>query len=115
MTEFEEMRTFILEAKVTSNNLPSMIDNLRIAIGWSQRAGELEIEAKKAYLIKREECLAKLSCDESETETTRRTKLDAWTAEAESEWAMWKLIRTELKHLRMLLHTAIKTEREQPI
>jgi hypothetical protein len=110
MNEIEEISDFV-HKKAIVDSPAEMETQLDLAIGYSQRIGELLNEAERAYSIKKADSLNKLRDSEDETETTRKAKLDAWVAEDKKLWKDLKNIQTHLKQRIMSLFQAIKTRR----
>jgi phage-related protein len=110
--EIKEITYFVHEAKTVSE-IPEMQRQLDLAIGYSQRIGELLNEAERAYSIKKANCLNDLRNLEEETETTRKVKLESWVAEEKKLWRDLKNIQTHLRQRIMSLFQAIKTRREE--
>lgn len=96
------------------DSIKEMEEDLQKAIGYSQRVGELQNEAEFVYHRKYAEQLNKLGMAEDETETTRKVKLESWTAEAKLVWQNLKTMTNSLKAVRMSLMQAIRTRREEP-
>jgi hypothetical protein len=111
--EFEDIAEFIRHFSL-SDAIPAMEKDLEKAIGYSQRIGEVYNDAEFAYRNKFAESLDRLGSHEDETETTRRAKLKAWTAEERRVRDNLKVTNTSLKIIRMALMQAIKTRREEP-
>ncbi len=84
-----------------------------MAIGYQQRVGELCNDAELIYTRKMEQELAGLREADEETETTRKAKLNSRTAEEKHDVIFMKNLYSNLKSLRMMLHSAIKTRREE--
>lgn len=109
----DKVKAFV-EAAHVSDSIGAMEQDLERATAYAQYIGELanqrEEEYKKHYL----EQLARLDPMESETETTRKAKLEAWTAEKKRELLNTKLLYQSLKSIRMTLFQAIKTRRTEP-
>lgn len=115
MNEINEVLGFIEMYRITSEDaIPAMEVQLRLAIGYGQRVGELSIEAEKTYRLKFAKCLEDLGQMEEETETTRKAKLEAWTADEKAAAQHLKNIYSTLKQIRMSLFQAIKTRRTEP-
>jgi hypothetical protein len=115
MDEMNEMLAFVEEFRTTAtSDIPAMEIQLRLAIGYGQRVGELLIESEKAYRLKFAKCLNDLGMMEEETETTRKAKLEAWTAEDKATMQLFKNLYATLKQIRMSLFQAIRTRREEP-
>ncbi len=113
MEEIKEIFEFVKDVGIV-DSIPEMETNLDRAIGYSQRIGELLNEAERAYSVKKADCLNKLRDMEDETETTRKVKLEAWTADEKKLWKDLKNIQTHLKQRIMSLFQAIRTRREEP-
>jgi hypothetical protein len=113
MTEIETIRNFVLNFKL-SDAIPEMEDELETAIGYSQRVGEMISQAEYDYRTAFADALIKLQVMEEETETTRKAKLESWTAEKKMSWQILKNLNTNLKAVKMSLMQAIKTRREEP-
>lgn len=113
MEEITEISKFIRDIAIV-DSIPEMEGRLDVAIGYSQRIGELLNEAELNYSVKKAECLNKLRDMEDETETTRKTKLDSWVAEERKLWKDLKNMQTHLRQRIMSLMQAIKTRREEP-
>ena len=111
--EIQEISDFVRDTK-TVDSISEMENQLSLAIGFSQRIGELLNEAERAYSIKKANCINDLSkLEDEETETTRKAKLDAWTAEEKKLWKDLKNIQIHLKQRIMSLFQAIRTRREE--
>ena len=111
--EIEEISDFVRETSIV-DSIPEMETQLDMAIGYSQRVGELLNEAERAYSLKKADSLNKLRDMEDETETTRKAKLEAWVAEEKKLYKDLKNIQTHLKQRTMSLFQAIRTRREEP-
>ena len=110
--ELLKIASFIKEFEIP-DSIPAMEDALTLAIGYRQRTGEVLNDAELIYAKKREECLAKLSTMDEETEILRKTKLDAWTADEKHQVQQVKNLNSNLKSIQMLLFSAIKSLREE--
>ena len=110
--EIKEISDFVHDV-TSAEAIPAMQLQLDSAIGYSQRIGELINEAELAYSVKKADCLNKLRDMDEETETSRKTKLDAWTAEERKLYKDLKNIQTHLKQRIMSLFQAIKTRRDE--
>jgi len=88
--------------------------NLSLAVGYSQRVGEMVNDAEFAYRVEFEKHLNRLSASDDETETTRKAKLESWTAEHKRVWQNLRVMNSSLKAIRMSLMQAIRTRREEP-
>ena len=112
--EIKEISDFVHNVQ-TVDAIPEMQGQLNSAIGYSQRIGELLNEAERAYSIKKANCINDLSTmEDEETETTRKAKLEEWTADEKKLWKDLKNIQTHLRQRIMSLFSAIKTRREEP-
>ena len=114
MSEISDIRGFI-DGFHLGDTIPHMEQDLTLCIGYEQRIGELTNQAKTDYKTKYLESLKSLSNLDDETETTRKAKLEAWTAPEEQVWQDFKLLGRSLKAIRMSLWQGIKTRREEPI
>ena len=103
---------FITVTKPTES-IDEMNENLFLAVGFSTRVGTMLSEAVYHYSVNREAHLASLKDMESETETTRRSKLDAWTAGDKKLVDDLKNLKSNLRSLQMALMQSIKTLREE--
>lgn len=113
MNEMVSIAEFI-KSTHPSDSIFEMEENLGISIGYAQRIGELVNEAEYNYSVKKSEAMNKLLTIEEETETTRKTKLDAWVASDKKLWQDLKNLQRNLKSIQMSLMQAIKTRREEP-
>jgi hypothetical protein len=97
-----------------AESLPEMETQLRQAIGFGQRVGEMLNIAERGYRLKFAQSLNNLMDGDGETETTRRAKLESYTAEERYVWQNLKVLSNTLKQVKMGLFQAIKTRREEP-
>jgi hypothetical protein len=111
--EIKEISDFVRDGVIV-DSVPDMERNLDLAIGYSQRIGELLNEAERAYSLKKADKLNLLRDMEEETETTRKSKLEAWVANENKLWKDLKNIHTHIGKRIMSLMQAIKTRREEP-
>ena len=111
--EIQTMTMFVRGFRL-SDAIPEMEDDLTKAIAYGQRVGELVNEAERDYRVKFAEALNELGAMDEETETTRKAKLEAMTADARLLWQNLKNLNTHLKAARMSLMQAIKTRRDEP-
>jgi methylthioribose-1-phosphate isomerase len=112
--EIKEIYEFVRDVSSTEA-IPAMQLQLDTAIGYGARIGELLNEAERAYSIKKAECLNKLRDMDDETETTRKTKLEAWVADEKKLYKDLRNIQTHLKAREMSLFQSIKTRREERV
>jgi hypothetical protein len=113
MEELKEISEFVRNTSI-SDSIPEMETQLDMAIGYSQRIGELLNEAERAYSLKKADCLNRLRDMENETEVLRKTKLEAWTADEKKLYKDLKNIQVHLKQRIMSLFQGIRTRREEP-
>jgi hypothetical protein len=113
MEELKEISEFVRDTSI-SDSIPEMETQLDMAIGYSQRIGELLNEAERAYSLKKADCLNRLRDMENETEVLRKTKLEAWTADEKKLYKDLKNIQVHLKQRIMSLFQGIRTRREEP-
>ena len=113
MNIIEDITTFV-EGFQIPDNIPEMEDMLSRSIGWSQWLGGIVNACESNYAKLYEKCLGDLSGLEDETETTRKAKLNSWTADKKRELQDFKLLYGNLKSIRMALMQGIKTRREEP-
>jgi hypothetical protein len=112
--ELNEIYKFVEDFRTGgSEAIPELEMQLRLAIGYGQRVGELLNEAERAYRLKCAESLNRLQGDDEETETTRRAKLEAWTSEEKYVWANLRTMFGTLKSIRMSLFQQVKTRRDE--
>lgn len=112
--EISEIADFVASANtIDRSNIASMEDALAHAIGYSQRIGTLVNDAEYNYSVKMSESLSRLQSMEDETETTRKAKLNSWTASDKKLLQDLKVIKSNLKTIQMFLMQAIKTRREE--
>lgn len=115
MSTIDELLTiadFIVKTK-PSEHISEMNENLFLAVGFSQRIGTLLNEADYNYSVNREQHLIRLKGMEGETEITRRSKLDSWSASDKKLLSDLKNIKTNLRTLQMSLMQSIKSRREE--
>ena len=110
--ELETIEKFIKETEV-SDHIAAMEENIALAVGFTQRVGSLLNDAECDYAKVKMTYLEQLASKEEETETTRKAKLEAWTADAKRNISNLKLIKTNLRTIQMMLMQAIKTRREE--
>ena len=79
--ELETIEKFIKETEV-SDHIAAMEENIALAVGFTQRVGSLLNDAECDYAKVKMTYLEQLASKEEETETTRKAKLEAWTADA---------------------------------
>ena len=111
--EVVKIAQYVRETAI-SDTIPALESDLNLSIGFGQRIGELLNEAEHNYFTKRASKLNELRAMEDETETIRKTKLDAWVADDKKLYQDLKNIQTHLKALRMMLFSAIKSRRQEP-
>jgi len=111
--ELEKIKVFVWNSKI-SDSILEMEETLNLCIGYGARIGELANESERIYSLKFAEALNKLRDCDDETETTRKAKLQAWTAEDREAWLNLKNLKTHLRARQMSLMQAIKTRREEP-
>lgn len=112
MTEYDRIRSFIDEQHIV-DAIPKMENQLEKTIGYSQRVGELINLAEHDYRLDYAERLSELKDLEEETETTRRAKLEAWTAAKKKTWQDLRTLYATLRSIKMSLAQAIKTRRSE--
>lgn len=106
--------TEFVESFSVPEHTGTMEEMIAKTIGYSQwlggRINTCEADYHKFYAEK----LDSLSRMEDETETTRKAKLNAWTADKKHNLQDLKLLNGNLKSIRMALMQAVKTRREEP-
>ena len=109
----EEIKTIsdFVHDVVIVDSPSEMETNLNLAIGYSQRIGELLNQAEMVFSVKKADFLNRLGSMDEETEVLRKTKLDAWVAEDKKLCRDLKNIQTHLKQRIMSLFQAIKGRR----
>jgi hypothetical protein len=113
MNELLEIADFIKDQNA-AGSIPEMEQDLETAIGYAYRVGELLNDAEFAYTKKRESLLAELRVyADDETETTRKSKLDAGVAEEKRVWQNLRNMKSNLRALQMSLMQRIRTHREE--
>jgi len=110
--ELQTIAQFITETK-PSESIDEMNENLFLAVGFSQRVGALMNEAEYTYAVNREKNLADLNSKQDETETTRKAKLESWSAKDKKLISDLKNLKNNLRSIQMALMMSIKTEREE--
>lgn len=110
--ELLQIALFIKETK-PSDLIGEMEENLFKATGYAQRIGELLNTAEYSYSVNKMKNLEKLESMEEETETTRKAKLDSWSAEDKKLVSDLKNLKTNLRTIQMSLMQSIKTRREE--
>lgn len=110
--ELQAIAKFISETK-PSDQLAEMEESLFNAVGFSQRIGSLLNDAEYNYAVNRETSLIKLQGMEDETETTRKSKMDSWSASDKKLVSDLKNMKTNLRTLQMALMMSIKSRREE--
>ena len=110
--ELETIVKFIKETEV-SDHIAEMEQNIAFAVGFTQRVGSLLNDAECDYAKMKMTYLEQLASKEEETETTRKAKLEAWTADAKRNISNLKLMKTNLRTIQMMLMQAIKTRRDE--
>ena len=112
MSEIEQIRSFI-DSFDLGDQIPAMEQDLKKAIGYQQRIGELLNAADYNFKVNYAGQLDKLLTMEEETETTRKAKLEAWTALDKRTVDDLKTIKSSLRTIIMSLMQSIKTRREE--
>jgi len=110
----EDILTFIHQNEHISTEIPAMEKDLQHSIAYQQTVGELLNQAVMEYKLAYADRLSELERMEDITETIRKAKLEAWTAEKKRNVDDLKQIRATLKSIQMSLLQAIKTRREEP-
>jgi hypothetical protein len=113
MHKIDEVQCFI-DGFQMSDQIPAMEKDLEKAIGYNQWVGMLLNDAVFDYEKHYAEQLSRLLSLEAETETTRKAKLAAWTAEKKRNVADLKQLKGSLRAIQMALMQAIKTRRTEP-
>ena len=108
--EIHDISDFVHDIK-TVDAIPEMQVQLDLAIGYSQRIGELLNEAERAYSVRKANCIARLGNMEDETEVLRKTKLEAWVADDRKLYKDLKNIQQHLRQRIMSLFQSINTRR----
>lgn len=109
----KDITTFV-ESFDIPDNIQLMEEMLSKSIGYSQWLGGIVNACEAEYHKLYAESLDKLSRLDEETETTRRAKLNSWTADKKRDLQDLKLLYGNLKSIRMALMQGIKTRREEP-
>ena len=102
---------FIRNNKHISTEVPAMEEDLQYSIAYQQAIGELLNQVVMEYKLFYADKLGDL---QDETETTRKAKLEAWTAEKKRDVDDLKLAKISLRGIQMALLQAIKTRRTEP-
>lgn len=110
--ELLEIAQFIKDTK-PSDVISEMEENLYKSAGYSQRIGELLNVAEHSFSVNKMKNLEKLESMDDETETTRKAKLDSWSAEDKKLVSDLKNLKTNLRTIQMSLMQSIKTRREE--
>lgn len=114
MTNMIDIIREFVETFTISEFIPEMEQGIQKSIAYSQFVGTRQNEIEAVYHIEFEGALDRLSRAEDETETTRRAKLNSWTAPRRRELQDLKLLNGNLRAIRMSLMLCIKTRREEP-
>ena len=110
--ELLEITEFVRSAKIPEHG-GEMNEMLTTVIAYSFRVGEFLNFAEHSLSSHHGAAINKFESDESETETTRKAKLDAELADDRKLVQDLKNIRIHLKMLSMQLFSSIKTAREE--
>ena len=110
--ELLKVADFIYKTK-PSEHIIEMNEKLYKAVGYSQWVGARMNEAEYNYAVNREQNLAKLADMENETETTRKSKLDSWSAADKKLVQDLKNIKNNLRAIQMSLMQSIRSRREE--
>jgi hypothetical protein len=113
MNPIEDITTFV-ESFSIPDNIQLMEEMISKSIGYSQWLGGRVNAAELDYANYYAECLDKLSRLEDETETTRKARLNSWTADKKRTLQDLKLLFGNLKSIRMALMQGVKTRRSEP-
>ena len=113
MDELLEIAQFIKDFE-RSDSIGEMERQRDRAIGYAQRIGELLDQAEHDYTIFYGEKLDELSSSEDETETTRKAKLNMWTADKLLIVKKLRTLKHNLRTITMACMQSIKTKRETP-
>ena len=95
--------------------ISDMQDDLTKVIGYRQRVGEVLNDQILRGAKKREEGLGFLKSKEDETETSRKAKLNSFCADEEHQKIALQNLVSNLGAIKMLLFSAIKTQREESV
>lgn len=109
-----EQVTVFVESFEIPDNIGLMEEMLSKSIGYSQWLGGMVNACEGDYHKLYAESLDKLSRLDDETETTRKAKLNSWTADKKRDLQDLKLLFGNLKSIRMALMQGIKTRRTEP-
>lgn len=110
--ELIEIAEFVRTAQIPEHG-GEMNEMLTKTIGYSFRITELLNFAEHSLSSHHGAAINRFENDDSETETTRKAKLDAELADDTKLVKDLKNIRTHLKMLSMQLFQSIKTAREE--
>ena len=110
----EDILTFIHNNKHIATEVPAMESDLQYSIAYQQTVGELLNQAVLEYKLFYAEKLSELEQLNDLTETIRKARLEAWTAEKKRSVDDLKLCKGTLRSIQMSLMQAIKTRREEP-